>query len=431
MPSHPDKKILLLSVSAGAGHVRAAEALLAAATQQGLRARHIDIMDLVGAPLRSLYVDLYVWLVKHAPALWGMVYRLSDRASPTSLVGRFCRNAARLSSSSLLREVEAFDPDTIVCTHFLPAEILSGLKAAGQLRADVWVQVTDFDLHRAWVHPHMRGYFAASDRVARRLRALGVAPASIYPNAIPVMPAFATPAPRRQCAQALWLDPNKTTVLLMGGGAGLGRLDEVAERLLRQFEHVQLIVVAGRNTALLHALSQLASLHTTRLRVFGFTDQVANLMACADLVVTKPGGLTSAECLAMGLPMIANQPIPGQEMLNADYLRDQGVALTALDPCALGLLLQHLLANPAKLEAMRQRARNLGCAEAARILLATLLKHPPLPAPMAATPTAPATLGDPSTPAMAPLPRMALPGVLPSAAQRADAPAYATNLDLL
>ncbi len=393
MLATPDKKILLLSVSAGAGHVRAAQAVQAYAqridaaraggagdaSRSGaalarVQAKHIDLMTLVGSPLRRVYVDLYLLLVRRLPALWGLVYRLTDRASATSWTGRFCRNAARLASRALLREIDAFAPDAIVCTHFLPAEILSGLLASGRLRCPVWVQVTDYDLHRAWVHAHMTGYFAASERVACRLRALGVAAAAIHLNAMPVMPAFAAALPRRHCARALGLDPAATTILLMGGGAGLGQLELVAERLLRQHPRLQLIAVAGRNAHALAALRLLAARYPQRLLAFGFTDQIADLMACADLVVTKPGGLTSAECLAMGVPMIAHQPIPGQEMHNADYLHDQGVALTAHDAQMLDLKLHHLLANPAILTAMRQRASALGRPDGAARLLDTVLQ---------------------------------------------------------
>jgi processive 1,2-diacylglycerol beta-glucosyltransferase len=375
MAGMPDKKILLLSVSAGAGHVRAADAVHAHAGRPGVQVRHIDLMTLVSGPLRRIYVDLYLLLVRRLPALWGLVYRLTDRAPGAGWTGRLCRQAARLSERALLREIDAFAPDIIVCTHFLPAEILSALLARGRLRCPVWVQVTDYDLHRAWVHPHMAGYFAAGERVVRRLRELGVNEADIHLNAMPVMPDFAQAPPRQQCAQALGLDPRATTVLLMGGGAGLGRLDDIAGRLLRQHPGLQLIVVAGRNAQALAALRVLAPRYPKRLLAFGFTDQIAKLMACADLVVTKPGGLTCAECLAIGVPMIANAPIPGQEMHNADYLREQGVALTALDPQALDVKLHHLLANPAMLGAMRQRARALGRPDGAPLLVDTILQH--------------------------------------------------------
>jgi processive 1,2-diacylglycerol beta-glucosyltransferase len=268
------------------------------------------------------------------------------------------------------------DPDIVVCTHFLPAEILSHEAGAGRLRSQVWVQVTDFDVHRMWVHPHVTGYFAASEEVAFQLRRLGVTASRIHISGIPVMPGFSARPGRVECAHALGLDPWLTTVLLMGGGAGLGDLSGVARHLLETDDKLQLIVLAGRNAAQLAALRELVKAYPGRLAPQGYTGQVERLMACADLVITKPGGSTTAECLAMGLPMIVNSPIPGQEECNANYLLEQGAALKASDLPTLEYRVRWLLACPARLKAMRMRTRELGRPRAAGQVLATVLQHP-------------------------------------------------------
>ena len=369
------KKILLLSVSAGAGHMRAAQAIEAHANLAGgaAVATHLDVMNYVSAGFRKLYTDFYIKLVNKAPALWGYLYHATNEAQADSSMQRLRRGVERLNTRALLREVEAFRPDAIICTHFLPAEILSRALRQGQLSCPVWVQVTDFDLHRMWLHEHMSGYFATNDEVAFRMRDQGIADARIHVTGIPIMPAFAQAPPRAQAAAALGLDPRRTTILLMGGGAGLGSLDTVAARLLALDGDFQLIVLAGKNAAALAALRQLAARHPGRLLAQGFTDQVERLMACADLVITKPGGLTTSECLAMGLPMIVNSPIPGQEERNADFLLEQGVALKAFDGVTLEYRVRHLLANPAKLAEMRAKAVALGRAGAADAVLARVL----------------------------------------------------------
>jgi processive 1,2-diacylglycerol beta-glucosyltransferase len=162
-------------------------------------------------------------------------------------------------------------------------------------------------------------------------------------------------------------------LLLMGGGAGLGGLSRVAEKLLSIPGDFQLIALAGKNAAELAALQRLAVRYPGRLAPQGFTDRVERLMACADLVVTKPGGATSAECLAMGLPMIVNAPIPGQEEHNANYLLEQGAALKASDLSTLEYRVRHLLAHPERLQAMAARARALGRPHAAMQVLETVL----------------------------------------------------------
>ncbi|PKV46886.1 monogalactosyldiacylglycerol synthase [Janthinobacterium sp. 61] len=378
MTEKKQKKILLLSVSAGAGHMRAAQAIEAYAARDdgtGLaaKARHLDVMDFVTPAFRKLYTDFYIKLVNKAPALWGYLYHASHDAPKDSSMQRLRRGIERLNTRALMAQIAAFQPDAIICTHFLPAELLSRALRQEQLACPVWVQVTDFDLHRMWVQERMQGYFAATDEVAFRMRHEGIPADRIHVTGIPIMPAFAQVPERVQCAQAFGLDPQRTTILLMGGGAGLGSLDTVAARLLALDGDFQLIVRAGKNNAVLAALRDLASQYPGRLLAQGFTSDVERLMACADLVITKPGGLTTSECLALGLPMIVNAPIPGQEERNADYLLEQGVALKAFDAVTLEYRVRHLLDHPQQLQSMRAKALALGRPRAACDVLALVL----------------------------------------------------------
>ena len=367
------KKILLLSVSAGAGHMRAAEAIRCWASAPEVIAHHLDVMDFVTPVLRKIYTDFHISLVSRAPTLWGYLYQVTNRAPSDGWMQRARRWIERQNARRLLKEIVAFDADIIICTHFLPAEILSNLTASGELDKPVWVQVTDFDLHRMWVHPHMAGYFAGNDEVAFRMQSLGIAADAIHVTGIAIMPVFSQALERSVCAREYGLDPELTTLLLMGGGAGLGSLESIAARLLALEPHFQLIVLAGRNGAALAALRQLALHHPGRLLVQGYTNCVERLMACADVAITKSGGLTSAECLAMGLPMIINAPLPGQEEHNADFLLEQGVALKAIDDVTLEYRVRHLLQHPAKLADMRAKARLLGRPDAAQQVLEIVL----------------------------------------------------------
>lgn len=368
------KKILLLSVSAGAGHQRAAEAIRSAALLKDSQfdVLHLDAMEFVTAGFRKIYTDFYIKLVNKAPALWGYLYHASNEAQSDSTTEKLRRALERLNARSLLKAIEEFQADAIICTHFLPAEMLSREIRKQRLRCPVWVQVTDFDLHRMWVHEHMAGYFAASEEVADRMLENGIPAEKIHVTGIPIMPAFQQKLERASCAPEFGLQAERTTILLMGGGAGLGGLDQVAARLLSQQPDFQLIALAGKNKAALQALQTLALRYPGRLFPQGFTNQVERLMACSDLVITKPGGLTTSECLALGLPMIVNSPIPGQEERNADFLLEQGVALKAYDDISLAYRVKHLLNDTARLSAMRSRAKALGKPDAAARVLATV-----------------------------------------------------------
>ena len=171
------KRILLLSVSAGAGHRRAAEAIRVSALQnkEDLDVCHLDVMNFVTAGFRKIYTDFYIKLVNKAPTLWGYLYHATNEAQSDSTMERLRRSVERLNSRSLLGAIADFAPDAIICTHFLPAEILSRLLLKERLHCPVWVQVTDFDLHRMWIHERMSGYFAANDEIAQRMRLSGIA----------------------------------------------------------------------------------------------------------------------------------------------------------------------------------------------------------------------------------------------------------------
>jgi processive 1,2-diacylglycerol beta-glucosyltransferase len=367
-------RLLLLSVSAGAGHVRAADALRTAAlSRPGVEALHLDVMDHVAPAFRALYTDLYLKIVEHQPAVWAALYRIMDRTPPSTPLARLRRAIERLNTRALRKAIADFSPDVVVCTHFLPAELLMRERSRMRFGAPVFVVVTDFDLHGMWVVPDMAGYFAANDEVAFRMHARGIDPAKTHVSGIPIMPAFAAPLDRAACAAEFGLDARRKTILLMGGGAGLGGLDEVAERLLATAAQFQLVALAGRNAKMLERLHVLAARQPQRLFAQGFTDKVERLMAACDLVITKPGGLTTSECLALGRPMIVHAPIPGQEERNCDHLLEQGAALKAVDATALDYRVRALLAEPQHLQALALRARALGRPHAASDVLDVVL----------------------------------------------------------
>ncbi|KAF3996901.1 MGDG synthase family glycosyltransferase [Glaciimonas immobilis] len=367
--------------------MRAAEALKAYAAEYPCTdVAHWDAMDHVSAGFRAIYTDFYLHLVNRHPAVWGYVYQKSDNADPDATMQKLRRTMERVSTRKLRAAINQYAPDAIICTHFLPAEMLAREITNDRLGCPVWVQVTDFDLHSMWLQPRIQGYFAASAEVAFRMQAKGIPAASTFVTGIPVMPVFSQTLERARCAATFGLNPARPIILLMSGGAGIGDLDKTVQSLLAMQRGVeggvegascdfQVVALAGKNSDLLSNLQQLAAAHPTRLKALGFSNQVAQLMACADLVITKPGGLTTSECLAMGVPMIIHSPIPGQEERNADYLLEQGAALKAIDLTALSYRLQMLLQHPTLLAQLRTRCLALGRPHAGRTVLEIVFKH--------------------------------------------------------
>lgn len=371
------RKLLVLSVSAGAGHVRAAQALCAQTqiSHPEWKVNHIDVMDLVPPAFRALYAESYIKLVERAPLLWSYLYSRSDKRTRASKSDRLRRGIEKLNTRKFDGEIERLSPDAIVCTHFLPAELLARRVRKRRPTAPVWVQVTDFDVHGLWLHDHMQGYCVANDEVAERLESKGIEADRIAITGIPIMPSFKSAPSRAIAAAELGLDPAKPTAIMMSGGAGVGGIEVLAEQLAAMPGDLQLIALAGRNESLLAHLKQIAAEHPQRLWPMGFTSTIERVMAAADFAITKPGGLTSSECLAMNLPMIVVSPIPGQEERNADFLLESGAALKAVDSASLLYKVRKLIDHPEQLAAMRTRAQSVARPHAASSVLELIATH--------------------------------------------------------
>ena len=363
--------LAVLSVSAGAGHVRAAEAVKVAAEKNfpDFEAVHIDVMSMVGEIFRKLYAEAYLSLVENHPSLWGIIYKKSDKQKTDSALNKLRRVVERLNTKQFVGKLKEMNPDRVVCTHFLPAELLSRLRKNGEFSHPVWVQVTDFDIHSMWIQSDVTGYFVANDEVAYRMADRGIAKETIFVTGIPIMPAFNQSLSREECAREVGIDLKKKTILMMSGGYGVGGIDLLAERLLKIDGDFQIVALAGKNEDLLESLKKLQERYPGKLFPMGFTRTIERLMAVADFAITKPGGLTTSECLAMGLPMVIVSPIPGQEERNADYLLENGVALKAYDGAGLEFRIRLLLADSERVKQMSERARRLGKPDAAQRVL--------------------------------------------------------------
>ena len=371
------QRVLMISVSAGSGHVRAAQALLEQCAQfQQVSASHIDVMTTVCRSFRSIYSDFYRHLINHAPALWAYLYKKTDQAQRGDFSTMARRFIERICTRNLIRSIAEFKPDHIICTHFLPADLLARETGQGRLHCPVWVVVTDFDLHSLWVQPHVSGYFAANHEVAFKLREHGIEATKIHVTGIPVSTAFLANPARQLCRDELKLQHHLPTALILSGGARIGSVADIAERLLKNNPTLQVIAIAGNNQVLLAELQQLAGRYPDRLAAMGFSRCIERLMSAADVVVTKPGGLTSSECLIMGLPMLLVDPIPGQEERNGDYLMERGAAQKAHDVVALDYKLRQLIREPERLATMRENMLAHARPDAAHQVLTHVLEKP-------------------------------------------------------
>jgi processive 1,2-diacylglycerol beta-glucosyltransferase len=361
------KRVLLLSLKAGAGHIRAAEAVREGIEERGgaCEVRHIECLQFMTAFFRAGFNGFYGTMLHYTPSLWRMIYERTERQETDGAMKSAWGRLNRLHAGRLLREIRAFDANHIVCTHFIPAGLLAAQRRRGELRAKLSVVITDYDLHAAWLHRGVDHFCVASDEMARTLRAGGAHAASVDATGIPIVSAFRQPFPdKREMRERLKLDPARPAVLLSGGGCGLGRLDQMAALLSKEFPDAQFLTVAGNNKTLLAALQALA-IGSKNILPMGFVSNMHEIMAACDVSVTKPGGLTSSECLAMGLPMILVDPIPGQEERNATFLLENGAACLANHPAKVPHKLRSLFDNMDRLQQMSHRAKTISKPHAA------------------------------------------------------------------
>jgi processive 1,2-diacylglycerol beta-glucosyltransferase len=373
------QRVLIISTSAGTGHVRAAQALEKefARDPRVSQVIHEDALKFTNKLFREFYSTLYMKLVRAAPDVLGWVYRASDEPWKGEAVRT---QLDRLNTHKLVEFIREFDPHITVCTHFMPASLISHLMAKEEFQTHLSIVVTDLDCHAMWLSRLFHRYFVAIDETKAHLEALGLPPERITVSGIPIDPVFAASVDRAVTRTAYGLDPQRTTLLLSAGALGVGPTELIVERLKNLRNDFQTIVTCGKDPEAKARVERAAGAYHGRFRILGYTDRMHELMHMSDLFIGKPGGLTTSEALACGLPMAIFSPIPGQEERNSDHLLEKGIAIKCNELTTLPFKIDRLLDEPERLAAMRRAALALGRPHAARTVVETLLddRLPPL-----------------------------------------------------
>lgn len=383
-------RVLIATITAGGGHLAAAAALDEAwrVCRPQDTVERIDLLKFFSPLHRRIHADGYVQLVEHAPELWGLMFKTTDNPRAARRLTRLKRAFPGNSRHKFERLVNRFKPDVALCTHPIPLEILGHMRLKNARRdrhaakhadrstparkstgADstanpfVVSVVTDFEAHATWMDPGVDLYCVAAEETKVRLVARGVAAENVVATGIPVSLRFSTRpdvrAVRRNCG---WRD-DLPILLVLSGGFGMGPVADILAELDKVPQPFQTVVVAGRNEELRRELAAQDRKHPTQ--VFGFASNMHELMAVADLVITKPGGLTSSEALALGKPLFILNPIPGQEAANSDFLLERGAAAKVNRVEDLPYRIEQLLGSR-KLLDMAKAAKALGRPQAAR-----------------------------------------------------------------
>ena len=366
------KRVLIISTSAGTGHVRAGEALTKVFEEHPMVGEvvHSDALDFTNKVFRDFYSKLYARLVQTAPEFLGWWYKQSDEPWKTDGMRLMLD---RLNTGPLVKFIRQFNPHITVCTHFMPAGIISHLIAKNLLDAHLSIVVTDLDFHAMWLSRVFHRYFVAIEETKVHLEELGLPKDRITVSGIPIDPGFATPIDRVATRFEYGLHPTRPTMLLSAGALGAGPAEFVVERLKNLRSKAQTIVVCGRSPETRDRVLQLVGPNNINFKVFGYTTRMPDLMKISDLFIGKPGGLTTAEALACGLPMVIVSPIPGQEERNSDHLLEEGVAVKCNEMTTIPYKIDTLLDDPIRVEEMRRKAFALSRPDAARTIVRTLV----------------------------------------------------------
>jgi processive 1,2-diacylglycerol beta-glucosyltransferase len=363
------QRFLVLSASVGAGHMRAAQAVELALRElapQDAIVKNVDVLTLTNAAFRRVYGTAYLDLVNKAPHVLGYIYDLLDRPrSANSKRDKLRLVAEKLNLRKFCDLLDVENADLVVNTHFLPAEIIAHLRRDGKMLLKHMTVTTDFETHRLWVNEPCDRYTTATAEGAAYLNHWGVPREHISVTGIPIHPAFAKPRDRDACLKSQGLGGDHPIVLQLAGGFGVGPIAKLYQGLLAIDRPLEIVVVAGRNEAAKDELLKINVPPRHRTKVLGFTDKMHELMAVADIVLSKPGGLTTSEVLASGAAMAIVNPIPGQESRNSDYLLENGAAIKINNLPTLSVKLNELLTNPQRLETLKANARRIAKPQAA------------------------------------------------------------------
>lgn len=356
-------RVLVVSGSAGHGHGKAGEAVAAALEQRHptLVVEHWDALVHMPRWYASIYRSGYLRLVDRHPLLWRLLYEQTDRQ--VSAVGHAL---TLFAGKRLVRDVAAWRPDLVLCTHFLAPEVLTHAVARRRLATRVEIVVTDHDAHHAWWWPGIAHAHVASEVVAARFRMRwGMAADEVTVTGIPVRADFRRPRDLEGVRARYGLDPRRPTVLFFSGGFVPGPLLAAVAGVWAQRPDVQVLAVCGKNERLRRRVERLDRPEGAVLHALGFVSDVPDLMAAADLVVSKSGGISTSECMAMGRPMLVSGHIAGQEERNADAVMAAGAGLRALSPEEICWRIGRWLDDPGALAQVAARAKAFGRPDAA------------------------------------------------------------------
>ncbi len=357
------EKILILYAAYGGGHYSAANSIKKYLDDNyEVETEIIDCIEYVNKTLNKVTTGAYKGMAKKAPNLWGSIYMHSQKG----LLSHISSGTNKIMAKKLNRLVKEKNPDLVISTHPFSGQMISYLRKKGKINCKLVTVLTDFAPHDQWLigHEYTDAFFVANNKMGKYLCDYGIEPQKVHVTGIPLSNKFSNTFDKKSIYNEFELDESKPVILLFGGGEfGLGKEKtlQVLEALINNLANYQIIAISGKNPKMNLSFKDIVEITNSqdRVKVFDYTNKVAELMAISTIVVTKPGGLTTSESLASNLPLLIINPIPGQEEENAEYLESHGVAVWIRKKDDPNKVIQELFNNPQNLEEMREKTKSL------------------------------------------------------------------------
>ena len=385
-------KVIILSATTGGGHMSAANAISEYLSEQNIETKVVDTLEYISPILNKTITETYEFLAKRSPKLWKLMYNSSNHRAINKVVS----SSNSLISRKLMPLLNDFKPDLIVSTHPFATEMISKLKSLNKINLPLVCVMTDYAPHRTWISSGVDAYVVANENMIEPMAKMGVNTEIIHPFGIPVDEDFFSEKNKENILSQMDLSTSIPTLLIMAGSCGFANMENVYKKLQKSKIDFQIIIITGKNPRLYNSMQSLISgseikkhhqfipkfkiqninLHNLRIfknlikkgtdkvtvtkptKIIYFTSKVSKYMAAADIIITKPGGLTISEALACNLPMALFDAIPGQEEENAEFLVSHNMAVK-LDSKAENIdTIENLLSNPEKLRKMRYNCEN-------------------------------------------------------------------------
>lgn len=354
-----DFKTLIFYVTENSGHFIAAQSI-----EKALKKIHNDIgiysldcFNYTNPVLSKIIYSSYSSLLKTKPEVWDYLY---DNPKVVKKLQKFKELVHKYNSTKLENLIKDYNPDVIVSTQAFPCGLVSEYKSSKKKDIPLVAVLTDYYPHSFWLYQEVDRYVVASDEAKSRFIKEGVSKEKIENYGIPVAPEFYKNGSTDSLRSKFDLKEGVPIILIMGGSQGFGPLKKIILFLDNVELNFQIVVTTGFNENLKKYLQRKKEKLNHRMKVCGYVKDVSNLMEISDILITKPGGLTTAEATAKKLPMVIFNPIPGQEKNNTNFLLQKEMALKANDPEEVGILVKELIINRGKYRQMKKTLKQHG-----------------------------------------------------------------------